>query len=283
MVSYWPYLGGDVRAARRRRRDRLRRRPARDAAGAGRSVRWPSCSSSARAATTSCGPSSRGRSGRPRPGWPPSSSRRAGRRSPRVLLTIALATSGVGLAFFVGTGVHLLLTRPRALAWLRVPVGLYLVWFVAVRRRRRSSARPRRARRVRPDRPDGERGRRARLDVAGRRVGRPPRARVRARLGCGRSRRSCSRCWSRASRSSSIAGLVRAQLGAEQATAPRYVYVAAPALHRSPGPSCSPGSRGRSGASSAPAVLAVALDRQRRAAGREPRPAPLEDRVRAGR
>ena len=47
-----------------------------------------------------------------------------------VLLTVALSTSGVGLAFFVGTAVHLLLTRPRALPWLLVPLGLYLVWFV---------------------------------------------------------------------------------------------------------------------------------------------------------
>jgi hypothetical protein len=46
------------------------------------------------------------------------------------LLTVALATSGVGLAFFVGTGVHLLLTRPRAIAWLLVPLGLYLLWYL---------------------------------------------------------------------------------------------------------------------------------------------------------
>lgn len=46
-----------------------------------------------------------------------------------VLLTVALATSGASLAFFVGTAVHLVLTRPRALAWLLLPVGLYLVWF----------------------------------------------------------------------------------------------------------------------------------------------------------
>ena len=47
-----------------------------------------------------------------------------------VLLTIALATSGASLAFLAGTGVRLLLERPRALAWLIVPVGLYLVWYV---------------------------------------------------------------------------------------------------------------------------------------------------------
>src|SRR5947207_644550 len=44
-----------------------------------------------------------------------------------ILLSIALATSGAWLAFFVGTAVHLALTRPRALAWLGLPLGLYLV------------------------------------------------------------------------------------------------------------------------------------------------------------
>ena len=47
-----------------------------------------------------------------------------------VLLTIALATSGVALAFLVGTMLHLALTRPRALAWLALPIGLYFVWLV---------------------------------------------------------------------------------------------------------------------------------------------------------
>ena len=47
------------------------------------------------------------------------------------LLTIAMATTGASLAFLVGTGVRLLLTRPRALPWLMIPTGLYLAWFVA--------------------------------------------------------------------------------------------------------------------------------------------------------
>ena len=47
------------------------------------------------------------------------------------LLTIAMATSGASLAFLVGTGVRLALTRPRALPWLVIPTGLYLAWFVA--------------------------------------------------------------------------------------------------------------------------------------------------------
>jgi hypothetical protein len=48
-----------------------------------------------------------------------------------LLLTIAMATSGASLAFFVGTGVHLLLTRPRAIPWLLIPFGLYLAWYIA--------------------------------------------------------------------------------------------------------------------------------------------------------
>ena len=47
-----------------------------------------------------------------------------------VLLTIGLATSGAALAFLVGTALHLVLTRPRALVWLALPVGLYLAWYV---------------------------------------------------------------------------------------------------------------------------------------------------------
>jgi hypothetical protein len=48
-----------------------------------------------------------------------------------LLLTIAMATSGASLAFFIGTGVHLLLTRPRATPWLLIPFGLYLAWYIA--------------------------------------------------------------------------------------------------------------------------------------------------------
>src|SRR6476620_1367382 len=47
-----------------------------------------------------------------------------------ILLTISLATSGVALAFLAGTILHLALTRPRALAWLALPIGLYLAWLV---------------------------------------------------------------------------------------------------------------------------------------------------------
>ena len=47
-----------------------------------------------------------------------------------VLLTVALATSGAGLAFAAGTGLHLLLTRPRALPWLLLPAALYGAWLL---------------------------------------------------------------------------------------------------------------------------------------------------------
>lgn len=55
-------------------------------------------------------------------------------RRPRLaaaLLTIAMATSGASLAFMVGTIVRLLIDRPRALVWLVIPAGLYLAWFAA--------------------------------------------------------------------------------------------------------------------------------------------------------
>jgi hypothetical protein len=48
-----------------------------------------------------------------------------------VLLTVAMATSGASLAFFFGTGLVLLLTRPRGLVWLLIPAALYLAWYVA--------------------------------------------------------------------------------------------------------------------------------------------------------
>jgi hypothetical protein len=47
-----------------------------------------------------------------------------------ILLTIAMATSGASLAFLVGTGFRLLLTRPRALPWLLVPISLYGAWYL---------------------------------------------------------------------------------------------------------------------------------------------------------
>jgi hypothetical protein len=47
-----------------------------------------------------------------------------------ILLTISLATSGASTAFVVGTAFHLVLARPRALAWLLLPLGLYGAWYL---------------------------------------------------------------------------------------------------------------------------------------------------------
>ena len=149
-----------------------------------------------------------------------------------VLLTIALATSGAAFAFLVGTGLHLALTRPRALAWLALPVGLYLVWLVTFGATRMVAMRSPSLDGV----PEyvlaglvasaaGVLG--SVLPVVG------SVALLALAFGIG---------WARglppvvlALLVSSVAffffaGLVRAELGAEQAAAPRYIYVAAPGL-----------------------------------------------------
>ena len=48
-----------------------------------------------------------------------------------LLLTVALATSGGALAFVAGTALHLLLVRPRALVWLAIPAVAYGAWLLA--------------------------------------------------------------------------------------------------------------------------------------------------------
>jgi hypothetical protein len=48
-----------------------------------------------------------------------------------ILLTVALATSGGALAFAAGTSLHLLLVRPRALVWLAIPAVAYGAWLLA--------------------------------------------------------------------------------------------------------------------------------------------------------
>jgi hypothetical protein len=149
-----------------------------------------------------------------------------------VLLSIALATSGVAFAFLVGTALHLALTRPRALAWLTLPVGLYLAWLVTFGATRMVAMRSPSLDGV----PEymlaglvataaGVVG--SALPVVG------SVALLALAFGIG---------WARglppvvlALLVSSVAffffaGLVRAELGAEQAAAPRYVYVAAPGL-----------------------------------------------------
>lgn len=143
------------------------------------------------------------------------------------LLTIALATSGAGLAFFVGTGVHLMLTRPRALPWLLVPLGLYLLWYAGfgaagspglvgvpeyVMRGLEASA-------------AGALG--STLPIVGQL------ALIALAFGYGWARGIPPVVLALLVSSVAffaIAGLVRAHLGPEQAAASRYVYVAVPAL-----------------------------------------------------
>jgi hypothetical protein len=145
-----------------------------------------------------------------------------------ILLTIALSTSGVGLAFFVGTGVHLLLTRPRALPWLLVPLVYYLIWFALFAT---SSVSPG-LNGIVEYVLDGLTATAAGvLGSTSLVVG--SLALLALAFGLGRA-------WDippvvLAMLASSvafflIASLVRAQLGAEQATASRYIYVAAPAF-----------------------------------------------------
>jgi hypothetical protein len=148
------------------------------------------------------------------------------------LLTIALATSGASLAFLVGTGVRLLLERPRALPWLLVPTGLYLAWYVAYGASGVTALRspsfdgvPAYAAVGLAASAAGALGTTA-LFVGGAAaiaivVGllstRPVPTVVLALLAAGVA-------------FFVIAGTVRAELGSEQAAAPRYVYIVAPAF-----------------------------------------------------
>jgi hypothetical protein len=149
-----------------------------------------------------------------------------------ILLTVALATSGAGLAFLVATALHLLLTRPRALAWLVLPVGLYLAWYVTFGATRIVALRSPSLDGV----PEyvlaglvasaaGVAG--SVLPVVG------SVALLALAFGLGRARAVSPVVLALLASSVAfffIAGLVRAQLGAEQAAASRYVYVAAPGL-----------------------------------------------------
>jgi hypothetical protein len=148
-----------------------------------------------------------------------------------VLLTIALATSGVAFAFFVGTAVHLLLTRPRALVWLALPVVLYLTWYVGFSAWRSAMRTPSLAG-VPEYVFEGLAATAAGVVgsvvlIVGQGV------LLLLAFGLGRVRAISPVVVAMLVSSVAffaIAGLVRAQLGAEQATAPRYVYVAAPGL-----------------------------------------------------
>ena len=149
-----------------------------------------------------------------------------------ILLTIALATSGVGLAFLVGTAVHLALTRRRALVWLILPVSLYLAWYLAYGHSGISALRSPSLEGVPEYVLSGLTASAAgALGTTAPIVG----AAVLLALafGLGRARGISPVVLASLAASVaffSIAGLVRAQLGPEQATASRYVYVAAPGL-----------------------------------------------------
>ncbi|MEP6639119.1 MAG: hypothetical protein ABJC39_07195 [Chloroflexota bacterium] len=149
-----------------------------------------------------------------------------------VLLTLGLFTSGSSLAFLVATGVHLLLVRPRALAWLALPVGLYLAWYVGYGAGHILA--------MRSPSLDGVPAYVAwglAASAAGIMGSAEPAVGVVVLVAL-----TIGLAWARtvsplvvAMLVSSvaffaIAGLVRAQLGPEQATASRYVYVAAPGL-----------------------------------------------------
>ena len=144
------------------------------------------------------------------------------------LLTLALATSGAGLAFLVGTGFHLLLTRPRALPWLLLPVGLYLGWYLVFATSAVSAGLHGLPEYVLTGLSASAAGA---LGSTALIVGEV--ALLVLAFGLGRARSVPPVVLALLLSGVAffaIAGLVRAQLGAEQATAPRYVYIVAPSL-----------------------------------------------------
>ena len=149
-----------------------------------------------------------------------------------ILLAIALATSGASFAFLVGTAIHLALTRPRALVWLALPVGLYLAWYVGFGASRMVALRSPSLDGVPQYVFEG-----LAASTAGAIGSAVPLVGQGVLLvlayGLGRVRTVSPIVIAMLVTSVAffaIAGLVRAQLGAEQATAPRYVYIAAPGL-----------------------------------------------------
>jgi hypothetical protein len=148
------------------------------------------------------------------------------------LLTVAMATSGASLAFFVGTGIHLLLTRPRALPWLLIPFALYGAWYLAYGAAGVSA--------LRSPSFDGVPAYVA-VGLAGSAAGALgttlPAVGV---VGIAAVVIGIVRFWPIPTVVAAllvsgiaffvIAGVVRAELGPEQATAPRYVYIVAPAF-----------------------------------------------------
>jgi hypothetical protein len=145
-----------------------------------------------------------------------------------VLLTIAMATSGASLAFFLGTALHLLITRPRALAWLLVPLGLYGLWYVLFAT---GSASPGLGGVAEYVLTGLEASAAGALGTTSLVVGGI--ALLALAFGLGWLRRVPPVVVSLLASGVAfffIAGLVRAGLGPEQATAPRYVYIVAPSI-----------------------------------------------------
>ncbi len=149
-----------------------------------------------------------------------------------VLLTIALATSGASLAFLLATGGHLVLTRPRALAWLALPVGLYAAWYIGYGASHMTALRSPSLDGVPAYVLSG-----LAASAAGAVGSAVPTLGlvviVLLAFGLGWARTVSPVVLAMLLSSVAffaIAGLVRAQLGAEQATASRYVYVAVPGL-----------------------------------------------------
>jgi hypothetical protein len=145
-----------------------------------------------------------------------------------LLLTIAMATSGASLAFFVGTALHLLLTRPRALAWLLIPLGLYGLWYLLFATSSVSAGLGGVADYMLTGLEASAAGALGTTSLV---VGGV--ALLALAFGLGRAWRVPPVVLSLLFAGVTfffIAGLVRAGLGAEQATAPRYVYIVAPTI-----------------------------------------------------
>jgi len=145
-----------------------------------------------------------------------------------ILLAVALATSGVGLAFLAGTGIHLLLVRPRALPWLLLPIGLYGAWYLAYGARATSPGLGGVPEYVLSGLAASAAGALGTTAIV---VGEAALLVLAFALGRARSVPPVALAMLASGIAFfAIAGLVRAGLGPEQATAPRYVYVVAPAF-----------------------------------------------------
>jgi hypothetical protein len=145
-----------------------------------------------------------------------------------ILLTMAMATSGASLAFFLGTALHLVLTRPRALIWLLLPLGLYGLWYLLFAT---GSASPGLGGVAEYILTGLEASAAGALGTTSLVVG--GFALLAIAFGLGWIRRVPLVVVSLLVSGVAfffIAGLVRAGLGPEQATAPRYVYVVAPSI-----------------------------------------------------